>query len=70
MADELKKTGKVKFWNASAGFGFIKKEDGGEIFFHATKLQDKEWIPGQDETVEFLEATNKRGPEAREVSKV
>ncbi|QQL51011.1 cold-shock protein [Mucilaginibacter ginkgonis] len=34
-------TGTVKFYNESKGFGFIKSEDGEEIFVHVTGLVDK-----------------------------
>jgi cold shock protein len=32
------KKGTVKFYNDAKGFGFIKAEDGEEIFVHATGL--------------------------------
>lgn len=32
--------GTVKFFNDAKGFGFIKGEDGQEIFVHATGLND------------------------------
>ncbi len=31
-------TGTVKFYNESKGFGFIKSDDGEEIFVHVTGL--------------------------------
>ena len=34
------KEGTVKFFNESKGFGFIKGEDGQEIFVHVTGLKD------------------------------
>lgn len=33
--------GTVKFYNETKGFGFIKAEDGEEIFVHITGLIDK-----------------------------
>lgn len=33
------KKGTVKFFNESKGFGFIKAEDGEEIFVHASGLR-------------------------------
>ena len=35
------KTGKVKFFNESKGFGFIKSNDGQEIFVHVSGLVDQ-----------------------------
>jgi CspA family cold shock protein len=32
--------GTVKFFNSAKGFGFIKGEDGQEIFVHVTGLRD------------------------------
>lgn len=52
------KNGVVKFYNEAKGFGFIKEEDGTEIFVHATGLQDK--IRENDEVV-FEVQEGKRG---------
>lgn len=35
------KKGTVKFFNETKGFGFIKAEDGEEIFVHVTGLIDE-----------------------------
>jgi cold shock protein len=35
------KNGVVKFYNEAKGFGFIKEDDGTEIFVHATGLQEE-----------------------------
>jgi CspA family cold shock protein len=35
------KNGVVKFYNEAKGFGFIKEDDGQEIFVHATGLQEE-----------------------------
>ncbi|MBP8033862.1 MAG: cold shock domain-containing protein [Bacteroidia bacterium] len=35
------KNGVVKFYNEAKGFGFIKEENGPEIFVHATGLQEE-----------------------------
>ena len=35
----MRLTGTVKFFNESKGFGFIKAEDGEEIFVHVTGLR-------------------------------
>jgi len=43
------KNGVVKFYNETKGFGFIKEENGQEIFVHATGLQEE--IRENDEVV-------------------
>jgi len=35
------KYGVVKFYNEAKGFGFIKEDNGPEIFVHATGLQEE-----------------------------
>lgn len=35
------KNGTVKFFNAEKGFGFIKEENGTEIFVHVSGLKDE-----------------------------
>ena len=35
------KNGVVKFYNEAKGFGFIKEDNGPEIFVHATGLQEE-----------------------------
>jgi len=37
----IMKQGTVKFFNESKGFGFIRSDDGQEIFVHVTGLIDK-----------------------------
>jgi cold shock protein len=60
-------TGVVKFFNASKGYGFIEREDGGDVFVHATALE-KAGIPplkeGQRVNFEVIEGQN--GKEAAE----
>ncbi|MES2515038.1 MAG: cold shock domain-containing protein [Bacteroidota bacterium] len=35
------KNGVVKFYNEAKGFGFIKEDNGTEIFVHATGLEEE-----------------------------
>ena len=59
--------GTVKFYNESKGFGFIKAENGEEIFVHITGLVDK---INQDDQVEFEVTQGKKGLNAINVKLV
>jgi CspA family cold shock protein len=52
------KNGTVKFFNTEKGFGFIKDENGKEIFVHVSGLIDE--IRENDEVV-FEEQEGKKG---------
>ncbi len=58
--------GTVKFFNEAKGFGFIKKENGQEIFVHATGLTEK--VKENDE-VTFDVAEGQKGANAVNVKK-
>lgn len=61
------KYGKVKFFNDTKGFGFIKPEEGGkEIFFHKSGIAEGQKIRDND-CVTYYEEDGKRGPIAVQV---
>lgn len=58
-------TGKVKFFNESKGYGFIKSDDSGqEIFVHVSGLIDE---IREDDDVTFEVTEGKRGLNAIDV---
>ncbi|MFL5765182.1 MAG: cold-shock protein [Bacteroidia bacterium] len=59
------KKGTVKFFNTEKGFGFIKEEDGTEIFFHSSGLRDD--VREKDE-VTFTTEEGRRGLNAVNVT--
>lgn len=62
--------GTVKRIMRERGFGFILAEDGREIFFHRTELQDIEFDDiGEGDQLEFTIVKGKKGPQAIGVKK-
>jgi cold shock protein len=60
--------GKVKWFNESKGFGFIEKNDGGDIFVHYSAIQStgfKTLTEGQ--SVSFDVVQGNKGPAAENV---
>ena len=57
--------GTVKFFNEAKGFGFIKSEDGKEIFFHITSLKNE---VKENDIVTFEVENGKRGLSAVDVT--
>lgn len=60
-------SGKVKWFDAERGFGFIASEDGSEVFLHASALPEGAVVkPGAK--VDFAVADGRRGPQALQVT--
>ena len=62
--------GKVKWFSAENGYGFIEREDGSDVFVHYSAIQDegfKSLTEGQN--VEFEIVDGNRGPQAANVVK-
>lgn len=56
-------TGTVKFFNEAKGFGFIKKNDGTEVFVHISGITQGVKLRENDE-VTFDETDGKKGKNA------
>lgn len=59
------KTGTVKFFNETKGFGFIKEENGQEIFVHVSGLRDE---IRENDKVQFETEQGRRGVNAINVT--
>jgi CspA family cold shock protein len=57
-------TGKVKWYDSDKGFGFLTRDDGGEIFVHSTALPAGVEGLHSGQRVEFGVAEGRRGAQA------
>jgi len=63
--------GKISFYHPIKGYGFIKTENGEDIFFHISGLE--EYNPpqiNQDQEVEFDLAKSEKGDKATNIKKI
>lgn len=58
--------GKVKWFNATKGFGFVEGEDGNDYFVHMTAIKDGKNLRENDQ-VTFDPAESERGKQAKNV---
>jgi cold shock protein len=60
-------TGKVKWYDSDKGFGFLTRDDGGEVFVHSTALEPAGTTLRPGQRVEFGIAEGRRGTQALQV---
>jgi len=63
-------TGKVKWFNAQKGFGFIVQEDNKDLFVHFKDVLGGIESLKENDTVEFEVAEGRKGLQAVNVKKV
>ena len=62
--------GKVKWFSAEKGYGFIEREDGGDVFVHFSAIQEQGFkILAEGQQVEFDIVEGARGSQAANVIK-
>ncbi|HHY34967.1 MAG TPA: cold shock domain-containing protein [Firmicutes bacterium] len=63
--------GKVKWFNAEKGYGFIERADGPDVFVHYTAIQSQGFRSlNQGDLVEFEIVQGPRGLQAANVVKI
>ena len=65
------KTGKVKWFNAKKGYGYICDEDGADVFVHFSALNMEGFkVLEEGDTVEYEVVDGEKGPQAANVTKL
>lgn len=64
-------TGKVKWFNAAKGYGFITGDDGKEVFVHFSAIQSDGYKTlDEGQAVEYEVNDGDKGPQAVDVKKI
>jgi cold shock protein len=63
--------GTVKWFNAEKGFGFISRDDGGDVFVHHTAIIGEGYRSlDEGQKVSFDVTQGQKGPQASNVTKL
>lgn len=69
MAERV--TGTVKWFNATKGFGFIKQDEGEDVFVHYSAISGDGYRTLEEgQRVEFVVVQGQKGPQAQDVTPV
>ncbi|MBX5467572.1 MAG: cold shock domain-containing protein [Firmicutes bacterium] len=64
-------TGRVKWFSAEKGYGFLEREDGGDVFVHYSAIQGEGFRTlAEGERVAFDIVSGDRGPQAANVVRI
>jgi len=66
-----RETGVVKWFNASKGYGFIQRDEGGDVFVHFSAIQGTGYRTlFEGDRVEFTVVEGDKGPQAQDVTTI
>jgi CspA family cold shock protein len=64
-----RETGTVKWFNPDKGFGFIVRDQGGDLFVHYSAISGSGYrVLEEGQRIEFTVAQGQKGPQAQDVS--
>ena len=67
----MRKTGRVKWFNNTKGYGFIQQDGGEDVFVHYSAIQEQGFKSlDEGQPVEFEVAQGPKGPQAEKVIKI
>ena len=67
----MQQRGTVKWFNETKGYGFITREDGGDVFVHYSEIQANGFKTlSEGQAVSFEVADGPKGPKAVNVTRV
>ena len=67
----MRERGQVKWFNGSKGYGFITREQGGDVFVHFSAIQGSGFRNlDEGESVEFDVEQSPKGPQATNVTRL
>jgi CspA family cold shock protein len=66
-----RETGAVKWFNSTKGYGFITRDNGGDVFVHYSSIDGEGYRSLEEgDRVEFTVTEGDKGPQAQEVTVV
>ena len=67
----MRERGQVKWFNSGKGYGFISREQGGDVFVHFSAIQGGGFRTLEEgEAVEFDVEQSPKGPQATNVTRL